>query len=179
MKKKTKGGSWRTAKTVLADKSKAELLKLISDLYASSSDNKNFIHAKCGVGSSGIEEYKKIISDSVCPDVYNNKTIKLSVGKKAITDYFKATKNENGKLELMVHYLESGNQFTLDFGDIDERFYLSLESMFSNILSLLEKQNDKTQLNILTRLREVVSSSQNIGWGYHDSIGDLLAGYEN
>ena len=79
----------------------------------------------------------------------------------------------------MVHYLESGNQFTLDFGDIDERFYLSLESMFSNILSLLEKQNDKTQLNILTRLREVVSSSQNISWGYHDSIGDMLAGYEN
>ena len=178
MKKNTKNGSWRSTRTVLADKSKTELLKLISDLYASSSDNRNFIHARCSVGSGGLDEYKKIISDSVYPDVYNNERIKLSVGKKAITDYFKATKDEIGKLELMLHYLEAGNNFTLDFGDIDERFYSSLESMFSNILSLLKKQNANTQRNILTRLREVVSSSQNIGWGYHDSIGDLLAEFE-
>ena len=79
----------------------------------------------------------------------------------------------------MVHYLESGNQFTVDIGDIDERFYSSLESMFGNILSLLEKQNESTQRNVLTRLREVVSSSQNIGWGYHDALDDMLADYEN
>lgn len=144
--KKSTGGNWQSAKAVLAEKSKTELLKLISDLYASSSDNKFFIHANCGIGSGGIDEYKKIISDSASPDIFSNKPINISVGKKAITDYFKATKDELGKLELMVHYVESGNKFTVEFGDMDERFYLSLESMFSNILSLLEKQKNKTKL---------------------------------
>jgi hypothetical protein len=179
MKKKKNSESWKTVRTVLADRSKAELLKLVADLYASSSDNKNFIHARCAVGTIGIDEYKKLISESIYPDIYNNKPIKLSVGKRAISDYFKATKDELGKLELMTHYLESGNQFTVDFGDIDERFYSSLESMFKNIISLLKKQPVEVVEKYLVRLREVVSSSENIGWGYHDSIGDLLAEYEN
>lgn len=68
---------------------------------------------------------------------------------------------------------------TLNYGDIGEGFYSSLESMFANILTSMKKQESSEQEKYLDRLREVVSSSKNIGWGYHDCIGDLLARYEN
>lgn len=177
MKKTEKKPSWRDVKQILADKSNSELLKLIADLYSASADNKSFIHARYSDGESGIEPYKKIIADAMYPDVYSRKKLELSVGKKAITDYFKATKDELGKLELMTHYLESGNQFTVDFGDIDEGFYASLESMFANILTLLKKQTPEVQALYLKRLRLVVSSAKHMGWWYYDVISSLLTEY--
>ncbi|MGA1870950.1 MAG: hypothetical protein ACMUJM_20630 [bacterium] len=74
----------------------------------------------------------------------------------------------------MIHYLESGNRFTLDFGDIDEQFYSSLESMFARILSELRKLSKNVQDQYLSRLEDIVSSVRNIGWGYYDYISDLL-----
>ena len=106
--------------------------------------------------------------------MYTNKPIRLSKGKKAISDYFKATKDKIGQLELMVHYWESGNRFTVDFGDIDEQFYSSLESMFGRILSALRKQPNNVQEQYLSRLEDVVASARNIGWGYYDYISAVF-----
>jgi hypothetical protein len=110
--------------------------------------------------------------------VYKNKPIRLSIGKKAISDYFKASNDELGQLELMVHYLETGNQFTVDFGDIDEKFYSSLESMFERILSILRKQSTDVQEIYFSRLEDVVASAKIIGWGYYDYISDIFGEYE-
>ncbi len=170
--------TWKDVKSILLEKEKSELLKLIADLYSSNSENKLFINSRYSVGKNTLEPYKNIISEALYPDVYKNKQIRLSVGKKAISDYFKATKDKVGQLELMVHYLESGNQFTVEFGDIDESFYSSLESMFERILIALRKQASVVQDEYYARLEEVVFSAKNIGWGYYDSISYLFAEYE-
>jgi hypothetical protein len=170
--------TWKDVKVVLVEKEKAELLKLIADLYSSSADNKSFIHSRYSVGGETLEPYRSIISESLYPDVYKNKPIRLSIGKKAISDYFKATKDKAGQLELMVHYLETGNQFTVDFGDIDEQFYSSLESMFERTLTELRKQSTDVQEKYVSRLEEVVSLARNIGWGYFDYISDIFGEYE-
>ena len=81
--------TWKDVKVVLVEKEKAELLKLIADLYSSSADNKSFIHSRYSVGGETLEPYRSIISVSLYPDVYKNKPIRLSIGKKAISDYFK------------------------------------------------------------------------------------------
>ena len=170
--------TWKDAKTILVEKEKSELLKLIADLYSSSTENKTFIHSRYSVGESNLDSYKSIISEALYPDIYRNKPIRLSVGKKAISDYFKATKNKEGQLELMVHYFESGNQFTIEFGDVDEAFYSSLESMFERILIALEKQPPVVQKMYYQKLKKMVSSARNIGWYYYDNISGMLAEYE-
>ena len=172
-----KNPTWKDVKAVLAEKEKPELLKLIADLYSSSVDNRSFIHTRYSIGGKSLEPYRTIISESLYPDVYTNKQIRLSIGKRAISDYLKATKDKIGQLELMVHYLESGNQFTVDFGDIDERFYSSLESMFDRIIAALRKQPSNIQEQYLSRLEDVVVSARCIGWGYHDYISDVFGEY--
>jgi hypothetical protein len=166
--------TWKDVKAVLSEKDKAELLKLIADLYSSSSENRSFIQSRYSVGGESLEPYRSIISESLYPDVYKDRPIRLSVGKKAIADYFKATKDKAGQLELMVHYLECGNEFTVEFGDMDERFYASLESMFDRILKALRTEPTDVQAPYITRLESVVSSARNIGWGYYDYISDIF-----
>jgi len=166
--------TWKDVKAVLLEREESELFKLVADLYSLSADNKSFIHSRYSIGGKSLEPYRGIISESLYPDVYKNKPIRLSVGKKAISDYFKATKDKIGQLELMVHYLETGNQFTVDLGDIDEQFYSSLESMFDRILSVLIKQPNKVQEQYLSRLEDVVVSAINIGWGYYDYISRVF-----
>ena len=67
-----------------------------------------------------------------------------------------ATNDSIGTLELMVHYLEQGNQFTVDYGDIDEPFYAGLESMFDRILNALDKESANSQKRFVPRLEAVV-----------------------
>nr|VFJ93592.1 MAG: hypothetical protein BECKH772A_GA0070896_1005812 [Candidatus Kentron sp. H]VFJ94203.1 MAG: hypothetical protein BECKH772B_GA0070898_1005712 [Candidatus Kentron sp. H]VFK00881.1 MAG: hypothetical protein BECKH772C_GA0070978_1005412 [Candidatus Kentron sp. H] len=78
----------------------------------------------------------------------------------------------------MIHYLETGNRFTLDFGDIDEPFYMSLESMFARIIAELKKRPEKTRTAYHLRLKEVVVAATGMGWGYYDAISMLLEEYE-
>ncbi len=43
----------------------------------------------------------------------------------------------------MLYYVACGNDFTLEFGDIDEPFYKSMESMFARLVETLIVQKDE------------------------------------
>jgi len=96
--------------------------------------------------------------------------------RKAISDYKKATGDQNGVLELMVYAVECGNDFTVEYGDIDERFYDNLVSLFSKAAQLLKTMDAQTKDAVLPRLIAVVEKADGIGWGYYDGISDALYG---
>jgi len=171
--------TWKDIKAKLLSKPESEIIKLVGDLYALSEENKTFIHSRYNVGGEPLKSYKEIISEALYPDFNWDQPISLSTGRKAISDYYKATNDKVGQIELMMHYLETGNQFTLDFGDIDEKFYSSLESMFDRILTSLEKQPNRMQLQYLNRLSRVVESAKDIGWGYGDYLSETFEDYND
>ena len=74
----------------------------------------------------------------------------------------------------MVYYIEQGNECTLDYGDIDERFYASIESMFEEVLKHLKKSTTEVVARFLPRLRKVVKEADGIGWGYYDYLADAI-----
>lgn len=170
----TKKPGWSQVKAVLAQQEPKELLKLVGDLYRLSKDNRVFIESRFLAGDEALEHYKHVISDAVYPDIERGKPVRFSVGKKAISDYKKATNDTVGTLELMVHYLEQGNQFTVDYGDIDEPFYAGLESMFDSILRALDKESANIQERLVPRLEDVVNAARHMGRGYYDCISVLL-----
>jgi len=174
MKREKGSVSWKDVKQILSNKSHDELLKLISDFYSLSKENKNFIHVRFSVTEDPLKPYKDIIEESIYPDVYKNKPIKLSIGRKAISDYKKAIGSPLGVLELMVFYIECGNQLTVDYGDIDEQFYSSLESMFDKVVQILKTSNQDTIDMFIPRLKTIVNKANGIGWGYYDYISDVL-----
>ena len=59
------------------------------------------------------------------------------MARQDIRDYQKATADLTGTIDLMLTYVEQGTQFTKTYGDIDERFYDSLESVLGDMADQL------------------------------------------
>jgi hypothetical protein len=71
-----------------------------------------------------LQKYKAIIEHEFFP-VSDRKDppARLSVAKKAITDYKKLTDSQVNIADIMVFYVETGVRFTNEYGDINEAFY--------------------------------------------------------
>lgn len=171
--KNTEKISWKNIRTIVSGHSKPALIGLVQELYSLSAENQNYIHAKFELGDS-LKHYKTLIRDAIYPD--RNHPIRLSEARKAISQYKKAVGDPLGELELMVYYVECGNQLTLDFGDIDEPFYNSMISMFANVVKKLQSCDESTNRRFVPRLHTVVQSADGIGWGYHDNLSDIFYG---
>ena len=170
--RKQNSGTWSEVKLKVAEMSHKDLVKLIGDLYRLSRENQAFLRARFSVGQDPLAPYKKTIEKCMYPNVYSDKPVQvhISEAKKAISGYSKAIGDKVGEAELMTFFVECGNSFTVDYGDMDEDFYYALESMYrraiDNVLNLPQEQRDDFQ----DRLRDIMTSCGNIGWGYHDTL---------
>lgn len=75
----------------------------------------------------------------------------------------------------MLFYVETGVKFTNDFGDIDEGFYLSMETTYVSALTLMQKENVLEKL--ADRAGKVVNDTSGIGWGFHDFLIDAHSNF--
>ena len=119
-----------------------------------------------------LKPYKTIIQKSLYPSF--NDSLSLSTGKAAIQAYKKTTNDPDGLLELMMFYVECGNKFTVEYGDINEQFYNSIEIMLEKVVNIVKNNNPQIIDIYLPRLLEVVKSADGIGWGYYDHISEVL-----
>jgi len=174
----TKPDGWSAARQHLANWDKPALLALVKDLYDSSAVNRDFIHARCeGAGGGGavLETYRrKIIGQFFSKSFIGNGPLKLGEARKAIRDYRKATGNLAGTVELLMTYVENGTEFTRQYGDINERFYNSLESALDELAGLLRGKARETYPEVSERLATLEMKAGGIGWGYGDRVFEVV-----
>jgi hypothetical protein len=151
---------------------KKQLTGLISDLYGFSKENQAFLHARFTIGSDTLAPYKKTIRDCMYPDIFSKKPIDIAKAKKAISNYSKAVGNLAGEAELLTFFVECGNRFTLDHGDINEAFYDALNRMYRRAIDKVLRLPAEQQEEFQDRLEAIMTSSSDIGWGYHDELCD-------
>ena len=173
-KSKDKKVLWSEIKRELTQYNQVQLLEMVSALYSLSTDNKRFIEAKVVNDDNILEKYREIISRSISTEApwLKSHQLSLKTAKKAISDYKKATGNIEDTMDLMIYYVERGTHFTQAFGDIDESFYNSMESMFESILKLMSSNSYPDKF--LTRLEDIVKESRDMGWGYYDNLKYML-----
>jgi len=142
-KRLRKPDSWIALRQQLAHLDKPALLTLVKDLYEASDSNRDFIQARCQDGEGGaeiLEKYRGKIIEQLYPKRGEPK-LNLEEARKAITDYRKATGNLPGTAELLMTNVEQGAEFTSDYGDIDQRFYNSVESALNELATLLLRES--------------------------------------
>ncbi|MBI9082294.1 MAG: hypothetical protein JEZ11_01770 [Desulfobacterales bacterium] len=171
-KRKTGNPTWSDVKSVVTGLNQKELLKLVADLYRFSKENKAFIHARFAVGDDPMAPYKKTIEASMYPDMYEDKPVQISKAKKAITSYSKAIGDSLGEIDLMVFFVECGNNFTVNCGDMDEGFYDALIRMYRRSIQKILSLPKDEQSVYKDRLEKIMTSASDIGWGYHDMLSD-------
>ena len=165
--------SIKTLKIHLLQKSKEELIAEIMDLSAKFPTVKDYYRIKSGADSEReiLEKYKLIITHEFFPARGYGKG-RLSVAKKAISEFKKITQSKTELLDLMLHYVEIGVSYTLEFGDIDAPFYSSVEGMYEKVMgSLLTAKDLKPRFQ--TRCHQVVINTRSIGWGFHDTLQEM------
>jgi len=99
---------------------------------------------------------------------------RLSVARKAVNDFKKLSGSKEHLIDLMLHYVEQGVEFTKEYGDINENFYNSMEAMFEDALKITVKYKLKSQVD--ERCREVIEDACD-GWGFKDSLEGLYEEY--
>jgi hypothetical protein len=172
--------SWKDVKPVLTGFSSTQLLGLVQDLYRLNAENASFMHSRFLSEESKqdhLAPYMTRIQRAISPKQPWKQDVKLAEGRKAISEFKKANGNTRDTLTLMIYYVKCGNDFTLEFGDIDEGFYDSMCSMFSSVVQTLLRQQDQAFFaEFLPSLEaELERVDGQIGWGYPDELSDHLA----
>jgi hypothetical protein len=163
-----------------------ELIGQIKDLYALSGENRRFLESRFSVEAEQVEailaEYKQEIEYCFfgkrdIPD----ESPRLRDARSLIREYRKATKDTQGTLDLMLHYVETGTELTNTYGDIDAPFYNSLESMLTEFCEGIFKSSDPKQAynQFYNRLDDLKNAVSDIGWGYSDEVWEILVDLES
>ena len=165
--------TWSSFKAQLSGLSSRDMISLIGELYQISKQNKSFLHARFGDPGSAIEDVKQIIADCLYPDVLKDKPVQIARAKKAVSDFCKASSDPAAQVDIMVYFVEQGNTFTLDYGDMDERFYGAMTLMYRHAARQICKWPADAQQPYRERLAAIVSTTAGLGWGYHDELAAI------
>jgi hypothetical protein len=152
------------------------LVKEIIELYKKFPDVKNYYSSMLSVAGSleVLDKYKKRVESEFFPSRGFGK-LRLSVARKAVNDFKKISKSDYDIADIMLFYVENGVEFTNKYGDIDDSFYSSMESMYESVLKYIVKV--KLCDEFLERCEKIVDDTSGIGWGFHDTLGDLFGHY--
>jgi len=164
-------------KKKLKSKTQKELIDDIATLFKSFDVVKEYYQVQLfDNDESVLQKYKAIIEHEFFPiSERKDPPARLSVAKKAITEYKKLTSSGINITDIMVFYVETGVRFTIEYGDIDEAFYISMESMYEKAIKFIDKNGLATIFN--NRLLAIVNNTEGMGWGFHDGLADLYHTY--
>jgi hypothetical protein len=167
--------SWSRIRSHLLTLSKDDLLKVIQDLYQLNNDNKVFLNSHLGIGDAETlaQPYRKTIKQVFNPD-RGFPSLSLRTAQKALNDFRKASANPEAIVDMRLYYVEQGVACTLNYGDINEAFYNSLEGVFEDAIVLINKTGNAEMIETFRpRIKRIVANTSGIGWGFHDFLSDV------
>jgi Family of unknown function (DUF6155) len=116
--------------------------------------------------------YGQVVENEFFPK-YGYGKARLSVARKAVTDYRKVAASVEGPADLMLVYVEMGVRYTRTYGDIDEAFYRSVESMYGSALQWIVKHGLDHAFR--SRAEAVLTATRRMGYGFHDTLADIFS----
>lgn len=151
------------------------LLEEIQTLYKKFDSVKEYYDSRFNPAENKIiEKYKKILEEQFYPK-RGDPQLKYSIARKAISDFKKVCSDHLSVLDLQLTYVEYGVKCSLEYGDIDEKFYSSMLSMFEKTLKEIEE--DGVLKTFQSRCFTIHKQTEWMGWGFGEAIGDLYENY--
>jgi hypothetical protein len=167
--------NWKKVLPSIEVLSKQQLIEIIHYIHDTCSETSLFLGGRFGKTTISLKPYIAKVKEAASADPMYDEGINWKGAERAIHNYRIASGDNKGVAELLILYVDTANQFTLEYGDIDEGYYESMEEIFQDAvdhLLLMEKENESIDEYVM-RLEEIVDSTSDIGWGYHDSLCDI------
>jgi hypothetical protein len=164
--------SIRTLKRYLKPRSREELVTDIVDLFTRLDSVRDYYHTRLAPEDEAVvrEKYKAIIKNEFLPKRGVGQA-RLSVARKAVSDYRRVSRSKASLGDVMLYYVEIGVEYTNSYGDIDEAFYESMGKMYKWAVELVVG-NELEEL-YERRCRRIVEETSEIGWGFHDWLREV------
>jgi len=157
----------------LPSKSVVSIMMELYDAYPEVKENLNarFAEDKVTSGSELLNKYKKIIKEEYFPSRGEEKC-RVSVCKKAISDFKKLKPDARDVADLMVFFVEQGCLYACEYGDMWESFYTAFENNYRAALEYVFKNGLHDDFK--DRLKGCLHLTENCGWGFNDTLGDYF-----
>lgn len=177
MESKTGTLPWREIKKRIKGKTEKELVTLMGKCYKASPDVRILLSMSV---SGGRDENKIIMSDlkkrldsifwttkkNGCPVVPD-----LREANKVITLAKNSFKDPEILVDIMLDHLEHGVGFTMEYGDMWENYYTSIENQFEKTCKFIATHSSEIDLDeALERIDNQIYETRNIGWGFEDTL---------
>lgn len=165
--------TWSAVKSAVGNLSHKDLFSLIAEIYRLSKENQTFLNARFADAEAVLEECKVVVGDCLYPDVQRNRPLQVAKAKKVVADFCKAVANPIAHADLMLVFLEQGDAFTVEYGDVGAGFYNALLAIASRAAETICVLPQELQQAFRDRFAEVVQSSSGIGWGIYDELAEI------
>ncbi len=116
--------------------------------------------------------FKKRLRAALNPDSVGKFDYDLATAKRTIREFSRASSDPEIIADLMIYAVECGNRFTLNCGDINERFYDGLIEIYVAAIKIVLQLPKDVRSIYRRRLEKIMKSSSGIRWGYHDGLCD-------
>lgn len=163
-----------TLKKELKGYNQTELITLIVDLYKMNKEVQQYLSSKF-LGDEVNEELHKQLRRKIKNEFFPERSLpklRLADIEKMILSFQKTTEDSIKTIDLMLYYVEMGVNFTRSYGDMNEKIYNKILSMFAKLVDLCEE--DKSYYTpYAERLSNLLSDSMEIAWGFPDALSEL------
>jgi hypothetical protein len=118
-----------------------------------------------------LKRYKKTVRDEFFPDKGDGQ-LRYSVVTNAIRQFRKLPVSDEAIADLLLYYAENGVEFTMEYGDIDERFYDTMECKYHDALEFIKEKSFLPTFK--ERAQRCRDETEGVGWGFHDTLCDMF-----
>ena len=159
-------------RSYLSQQNDEELILQIVELFNTFSQVKDFYQIRLNSDSddAGVREvYEEKIRKVFFParPSYAHDFPRYADARKIVTAYKKVAISPSSIIRLMLFYVEMGCKFTNEYGDMDEPFYNSFESMFNSAVKEIVKFGLQDEFKF--HCQDIVNSAPS-GWGFYDGL---------
>lgn len=156
--------------------SKAELVEMLLELALYHPAVENFLRARFDPTTPvpDFESYKGAVSDEFFPD-WGCGNGSPSIAYRMLQRVESEATSTRQVLDFIFFCVETGVQYTNDYGDINEEFYMAFEDLFERAAKLAWANGLSDVYS--QQAESIVISTAGIGWGFHDELDRIFIEY--
>lgn len=157
--------------------SKEQLIETFVEMYDNLKSAKEYLEYYMNPNEQAMyEKYKKVITDEFYPVKKNfNPKLRFSVARKAIADFRALKPSPELLADLMLTLPEQACEFTYDYGNMSEGYYISAYNNLETALNYM-KQNNLLE-KYKNRCQQCEKWALRCGYGFPDEIEQLIYEY--
>ena len=154
---------------------KEQLIEQVLDLYKKYNPVKEYYDFYLNPNEKELfKKYSEIITNEFYPKRGEPK-MRFAVAKKAIADFKALSPSPLLLADLLLLLPEVATEFTRDFGDMWEQYYISAANNFDVALKFISSHDLFPQFK--ERIKNCLEMASECGWGYGDDLHEVYYNY--